>query len=70
MFASSVIQEKSSDLPVNGLITGMTEGLQLMSVGDQYQFWLPSELAYGENPIRSTKRHTDVLRGNDCHQAR
>jgi len=37
--------------PLNGVISGWTEGLQLMSVGDYYRFYIPSELAYGNRTI-------------------
>jgi len=36
--------------PLNGVISGWTEGLQFMSVGSKFMFYLPSELAYGSNP--------------------
>jgi FKBP-type peptidyl-prolyl cis-trans isomerase len=36
--------------PLNQVISGWTEGLQLMNVGSTFMFWLPSELAYGSNP--------------------
>jgi FKBP-type peptidyl-prolyl cis-trans isomerase len=45
-FDSSLDGEPVS-FPVNGVIKGWTEALQLMKVGDKYQLFIPSELAYG-----------------------
>jgi FKBP-type peptidyl-prolyl cis-trans isomerase len=36
--------------PLNSVIPGWTEGLQLMVKGEKRRFWVPSKLAYGDNP--------------------
>jgi len=38
---------QTSMVPLNELIEGLQEGLQLMSVGSRYKFWVPSDLAWG-----------------------
>ena len=48
VFDSSVDRGEPIEFPVNGVIPGWVEGLQLMSVGSKYKFFIPSELAYGE----------------------
>ena len=49
MFDSSVKRDRTSSFPLNGVIKGWTEGLQLMVVGEKRRFWIPADLAYGEN---------------------
>ncbi len=48
VFDSSIQRGSPIDLPVNGVIPGWVEGLQLMHVGEKYKLYIPSELAYGE----------------------
>lgn len=40
---------KPIELNLSGVIKGWTEGIQLMSKGAKYRFYIPSELAYGDN---------------------
>ena len=50
MFDSSIPTGDSVTFPLNRVIAGWTEGLQLMSVGESRRFWIPAPLAYGDNP--------------------
>jgi len=50
-FDSSIGGEPTK-FPLNRVIKGWTEGVQLMVVGDRARFWIPPELAYGNKPTR------------------
>jgi FKBP-type peptidyl-prolyl cis-trans isomerase len=52
MFDSSVKRGQTTTFPLRGVIKGWTEGVQLMSEGEQRRFWIPANLAYGEVPSR------------------
>ncbi len=49
MFDSSVTRGNKATFPLNRVIKGWTEGLQLMVVGEKRRFWIPADLAYGES---------------------
>ncbi len=50
MFDSSVTQNTPMTFPVERVIKGWSEGVQLMTVGEKRRLWIPSELAYNDRP--------------------
>jgi FKBP-type peptidyl-prolyl cis-trans isomerase len=48
-FDSSYKRGKPATFPLNGVIKGWSEGLELMPVGSTYKFYIPADLAYGEH---------------------
>lgn len=49
VFDSSYERGEPAEFPVNGVIAGWTEALQLMPVGSKWRLYVPSDLAYGEH---------------------
>ena len=49
VFDSSFKRNKPADFPVNQVIAGWVEALQLMPVGSKWRLFIPSELGYGEH---------------------
>ncbi len=52
MFDSSVVRGQPTSFPLNGVIKGWTEGVQLMVEGEKTRFWIPKEMAYNDQPGR------------------
>lgn len=52
MFDSSVERGEPTSFPLNHVIDGWTEGVQLMVEGEKTRFWIPEDLAYGGQPGR------------------
>jgi len=50
-FDSSYKRGQPATFPLNGVIKGWTEGLQLMKTGSKYQFVVPANLAYGDRNV-------------------
>ena len=51
VFDSSVKRGQPATFPLNAVIKGWTEGLQLMNTGSKWQFFIPPQLAYGERQV-------------------
>lgn len=52
MFDSSVVRGKPAVFPLDRVIAGWTEGVQLMVEGEKRRFWIPEKLAYAGRPDR------------------
>ena len=70
VFDSSVERGQPISFPLNGVIRGWTEGLQLMKVGDKFKFVIPPDLAYGDEesqPEDPTEQHLGLRGGAAGH---
>jgi FKBP-type peptidyl-prolyl cis-trans isomerase len=61
VFDSSVDRGEPIDLPVDGVIAGWTEALQLMKEGDKWRLIVPSELGYGSNGVGPIPGNTTLV---------
>lgn len=51
IFDSSVQRGRPASFPLNMVIKGWTEGLQLMPVGSKFRFYIPPHLGYGDRQV-------------------
>lgn len=61
VFDSSLDAENPAVLQVNRFIKGFSEGLQLMSEGAKYTFFIPSEIAYGERGSMNIEPNSTLI---------
>ncbi|MDB4196048.1 MAG: FKBP-type peptidyl-prolyl cis-trans isomerase [Flavobacteriales bacterium] len=61
VFDSSVERGEPISFPLNGVIAGWTEALQLMPVGSKWRLFVPSHLAYGERGQGAIQPHSTLI---------
>ena len=61
VFDSSVERGEPLDLPVNGVIQGWQEALQMMKEGDKWRLTVPPELGYGANGVGPIPGNTTLI---------
>ena len=60
-FDSSYARGESVSFPLNRVIKGWTEGVQLMAEGSKFKFYIPSELAYGERELSEIPANSTLI---------
>jgi FKBP-type peptidyl-prolyl cis-trans isomerase FklB len=61
VFDSSYQRGEPIEFPLNGVIKGWTEGLQLMPVGSKFRFYIPQELGYGGQAAGSIPPYSTLI---------
>ena len=61
VFDSSVDRGEPTEFPVNRVIAGWTEALQLMPIGSKWELYIPYQLAYGEQGTRGIDPYSTLI---------
>jgi len=61
VFDSSIDRGEPAQFPLNRVIPGWTEALQLMKAGSKWEVYIPSELGYGERGSGAIEPHSTLI---------